>query len=77
MCRKQGRVFEHRLIMAQHLGRPLKATEIVHHKNHIRDDNRIENLELLPVSHDGITNAERRIAELEREIAALKEKYER
>ena len=42
-----GWILEHRFVMSEHLGRPLLPTEIVHHRNGKRQQNTINNLELL------------------------------
>lgn len=42
-----GKVHEHILVMEHYLGGPLPRGVHVHHKNRVRDDNRIENLLLI------------------------------
>jgi transposase len=79
---KEGYVMEHRLVMEKHLGRYLKPTEVVHHLNGIKDDNRIENLELVKNRGEHVRGhyhrsflteqAEAKIAALEAENALLR-----
>lgn len=45
-ARRGGIVSEHTVVMSEAIGRPLTPSENVHHRNGVRDDNRIQNLEL-------------------------------
>lgn len=70
-----GYFAEHRYIMEQKLGRYLSKNEHIHHINGIKDDNRIENLELVNGhTHNLITMMESRIKTLENENKELKKR---
>ena len=60
MATKDGYVMEHILVMEKSIGRYITRDEVVHHKNRKRDDNRIENLQLMTFKeHAGLHMKER------------------
>lgn len=74
--RRNGKfVYTHRWVMEEHLGRPLRTDEHVHHINGDRKDNRLENLEVVsPAEHVALHRTGRALKpELRARIVALRD----
>lgn len=67
-------ILEHRIVAAMTARRPVLKSEIVHHKNGIKDDNRPENLEIVPRAAHSKEHREieRKVALLETEVDRLR-----
>ena len=63
---------EHVLVWEQANDKKLPKGWVIHHLNHVKDDNRLENLEAMPRSQHNHEHGERRIRELEAEVAKLR-----
>lgn len=70
LATKDGYVMEHILVMEKQIGRYITRDEVVHHKNHIRDDNRIENLQLMTFKEHAAHHMRERWAEKKKGVKA-------
>lgn len=60
----RGYVYEHILVAERKLGRPMKSTEVTHHINKIRHDNRPENITVMSkTAHDRLHKPDRELAQ--------------
>ncbi len=60
-ARKDGYIYEHRLVMEKKIGRLLRPEERVHHINRNRSDNRIENLKLFKNQSEHLSHIHHKI----------------
>lgn len=79
----QGLVLTHRLVMSEHIGRPLLDGEVVHHLDGNKRNNNIENLELMSTRDHHLEHYQERKDELiqlsrtKQSIEKRKETYKR
>ena len=61
MASRQGYIMEHRLVMSEAIGRMLTGSEVVHHVNGNKADNRLENLVVMSnAQHSRLPKGERK-----------------